>query len=180
MDTDRSIRLADEIVPATVKQVVREALVVLGLLGAMALGTVLPGTGHELPGTAVSLGDTVVMLSSLGIVATLVWTGPKLRELVITNLDGPTDAVRDAASVVRNLLRFVAVLVAHWGFAPVFRPLLEAEWLYDLGFLVLAVVPLGLVAYRFYQSLDPLAEFVTSELLGLRDDTVADGARPSR
>lgn len=152
--------------PDTVEPIVRESIIVLGMVAFIALGSILPGTGQEIPGTAISIGDLVLGFGSLGIVGSLLWAGPKLREMVVTNLEGPADVVGDAASIVRNLAAFAAVLVAHWGFAPVLVPLLGSAWAWDTGFLLLALVPIGVMAYRLYHSLDPLAAFLTDELLG--------------
>lgn len=155
-----------DIRPETVHPIIREVLIVLSMLTIMGLAMLLPGTGHEIPGTPVSIGDLIIALGSLGIVASLIWIGPDVREMIVSNLAGPADVIDDAASIVRNLAVFAAVLVAHWGLSPVLVPLMEPAWVYDIGFLVLAVVPLSIVAYRLYTSLDPLSEFVTTELLG--------------
>lgn len=179
MSRNRHVSTADSPRADTVKPIVREAIVILGMVAFMALGSILPGTGQEIPGTAISIGDLVVGAGSLGIVGSLLWAGPKLREMVLTNLEGPADALGDAASILRNLAVFVAVLVAHWGFAPVLLPLLESRWAWDTGFLLFALVPLGVMAYRVYHSLDPLSAFLTAELLGESDGRSGEPTGPS-
>lgn len=166
MNTDCTLSKADDISPDAIEPIVRETLVVLALIAFMGIASLLPGTGMELPSTAISVGDLVVAAGSLGIVASLIWVGPKLRTVAERILDGPASVVRDVGSIARNLALFAAVLVAHWGFSAVLRPLIEVEWLYDAVFLLVALVPLGLVAYRVYTSLEPLTTFVTRRLVG--------------
>jgi hypothetical protein len=160
------ISRAAEIRPETVQPIIRELLIVISMLTIMGLAMLMPGTGQEIPGTPVSVGDLIIALGSLGIVGSLIWIGPKLREMIVSNLEGSSEVIHDAASIVRNLAVFAAVLVAHWGFSPVLVPLLEVTWIYDVGFLVLAIIPIAVIAYRLYNSLDPLSEFLTNELIG--------------
>ena len=149
----------------TLRPLVREALIVLALVAFTGLGLLLPGTGQALPGTEIEIGDLVVAAGAVGIVGTLLYAGPQLRSAVVDSLAGPTPVVEDAASIARNLVAFLAVLVAHWGLEPVLVPLLELPWAYDLGFLLIAFVPLAVIAYRLYTSIDPLATLVTEGLV---------------
>jgi hypothetical protein len=144
-------------------------LIVAALIAFTALGLLLPGTRYEILATGIAIGDLIVAAGSLGIVSTLIWAGPEIRNCVVESLAGPTEVVEDAAAIARYLVVFVAVLIAHWGFAPVLGPLLELPWAYDLGFLLLALIPLAVVAYRLYNSLDPLATLVTDGLVEDRD-----------
>lgn len=137
----------------------------LALVAFMALGLLLPGAGQAVPGTGIEIGNLVVAAGTVGIVGTLIWAGPEIRAAVVDALSGPTAVVEDAASIARNLVAFAAVLIAHWGLAPVLVPLLELPWAYDLGFLLIALVPLAVIAFRLYASLDPLVAFVTERLV---------------
>lgn len=161
-----TVTTAETIRADTVKPVIREGIIIVGMFLFVFLGSTLPGTGREIPGTAVSIGDLVVTFGALGIVGSIIYAGPKLRELVITNLDGPEAVVSDAASIVRNAALVVAIMAAHVGFAPVLVPLLGVGWWYDVAFLLLVLVPIGVIAYRLYRSLDPLAAFLTEVILG--------------
>lgn len=179
MSRNTTISTADTLRVDTVQSIVREAIVILGFVAFMMLGMILPGTGQEIPGTAISIADIVIGLGSLGIVGSLIWAGPKLRAMVVANLEGPDGVLSDAASIVRYLAVFVAVLVAHWGFAPVLVPILGSAWAWDTGFLLLALVPIGVMAYRLYHSLDPLATFLTAELVGDSEGRSTEPTAPS-
>ncbi len=177
-DTDRLAR-AGPLSTDTLTPLVREALIVVALVAFVGLGLLLPGTGQDIPGTGIELGHLVVAAGTVGIVGTLIWAGPQIRTAVVDALSGPSRVVEDAASIVRNLVAFAAVLIAHWGLEPVLVPLLELPWAYDLGFLLIALVPLGVIAYRLYTSLDPLAAFVTDGLVnrGGTDHSVTEESR---
>lgn len=177
---DNQLTMTDEITPDVVQPVIREGVIILGILGFIVLGLLLPGTGREIPGTAVAIGDLVIGIGTLGIVGSLLYAAPKLRELVVAALEGSSTIVSDAGAIVQYLVVFVAVLIAHQGFAPALVPLIGVGWGYDLAFFLFALVPLGVIAYRFYQSLDPLAQFLTTEILGTTtvqstDPHVGDG-----
>lgn len=166
MPNDTHLALTDEISPDTVKPVVREGIFLLGMIGLLLLGSILPATGRTLPGTDIAVGDAVVGIATLGIVASLLYAAPMLRDLIETSLEGPADIIADIASIGQYVMVFVAVLMAHQGFAPVLIPIIDVNWIYDLAFLLIALIPLSLIAYRFHGVLDPLAQFLTDELLG--------------
>jgi len=166
MTDNNDLTVADSIDRERVVPVVREGVVVLGILVLTLLGTVLPGTGRELPNTGVTGEGVVIGLGTLGIVATLLYAVPAVRDLVSASLAGPSGVVADAAAIAGYVVSFVAVLIAYEGFAPVLGTLIDVPWAYDLAFLLFALVPLGLIAYRFACALDPIARLVTGQLIG--------------
>jgi hypothetical protein len=163
-DTNRLAR-AGSISTDTLAPIVREAVIVAALLSFMGLGLLLPAVGQEFPGTGIAIADIVVAAGTVGIVGTLIWAGPAIRSAVVASLTGPPQVLEDAASIARNLVVFAAVLIAHWGLGPVLRPVLQVPWAYDMGFLLIAIVPLAVIAYRLYTSLDPIVAFVTDGLV---------------
>lgn len=169
MTQDPHRKFTDDIDPETVKPLIREGLIISGLLGVMLLGVLLPGTARELPGTAVTIGGLVTALGTLGIVVSVFVGAPTLREAIQSLLDGPDAVVRAAGRIGQYLGVFLGVVLAYQGFAPVLRPLLAIQWVYDLAFLLLAFLPLGLIAFHFYRVLDPLVEFILTALVDERE-----------
>jgi len=161
MTDDTELTTANGIDRTAVEPVVREGVVILGVIALTLLGTVLPGAGRELPGTGVELGDLIVSLGTLVIVGSFLYAVPAIGELVTASLEGASEVVADAASIAGYVATFVAVLIAHRGFAPVLGRLIDVPWAYDLAFLPFALVPLGAIAYRFAGALDPLARLLT-------------------
>lgn len=164
--TDDELKLTDGIDRTAVTPVVREGVVVLGILALTLLGTALPGAERAFPGTAVTIEGVVISLGTLGIVASLLYAVPAVRDLVTESIEGPSSIVADAAAVAGYAVAFVAVLIAYWGLAPVLGSLIDVPWAYDLAFLLFALFPLGLMAHRFVRALDPIVRFLTAELVG--------------
>ena len=171
MTENAQLTVTDELPYDRVAAIIREAVVVLGFVGFVVLGRLLPGAGRELGRTGISVGDLVLAIGTLGIVATMLFAAPKLRRLVEASLEGPTAIVADAAAIAQYVLVFVAVVIAYRGFAPVAVPFVDNGAVYDVAFLVFAAIPLGIVAYRFYHALDPVTAFLTTHLLGRGDAT---------
>lgn len=164
--TSNRLEVTDEPPYDRVEPVVREGVVVLGMAGFIILGTALPGNGHEIAGTDVLVRDLILAIGTLGIVATLLYAAPKLHRLVAASLEGPLRTVEDVAGIARGVLVFGAVVIAHLGLSPVVSSVIDRVWVYDLAFLLFALLPLGVIAYRFHRTLDPLTEFITATLLG--------------
>lgn len=168
MTDDDRLAVAAEIAPDAVEPVVREAVVIVGIFGFLALALLLPGTERELPGIGLAVGDLVIVLATFAVVGTLLYAAPQVRELVVACLEGSPRVVDDAASIAQSVVVFAAVVVAHQGFSPAAEAFVEPTWAYDLTFLLLALAPLAIVAYRFNRALDPISRFLTETLLGGR------------
>lgn len=166
MTDDSDITTTDEIDRTALEPVVREAVVVVGIVLLTFLGTFLPGTGRALPGTEITVGEVVIGLGTLGVVVSLLHGVPAVRDLVAAALDGPSEVAADVASIAGYAVAFLAVLIAHQGFAPALTHLVEVAWVYDAAFLLVALVPIGGIAYHFAAALDPLARFLTAAILG--------------
>jgi hypothetical protein len=174
MTDDIELTITNGIDRTAVEPIVREGIIVLGVLGVTLLGIFLPGAGRKIPGTGVELGGVVVSLGTLVIVSSFLYAMPAIRELVTECLEGPPGVVADAASIAGYVAAFVAVLIAHRGFAPVLGNLIYVAWAYDLAFLLSALILLGAITYRFARMLGPLTRLLTVELFG-RDRQGADG-----
>lgn len=70
-------------------------------------------------------------------------------------------------SIVYWLSILAAVLVAHWGLAPLVAGVFDSLlWVYDTAFLLLALGPLLVIAVRRYASLDPAADAFAERVSG--------------
>ena len=178
---ERELTTTDRLDPAAVSPVVHEVVVILGMIGFVALGTILPGADRELLDTGVAVADVVLGIGTLGIVASMLYAAPKLHALVTNALRGPAAVVDDAASIVQYVAVFLAIVIAHAGFAPVVARMIDPNWVYDLAFLSFALIPLGAITYRFHRAIDPVTAFVTAGLLGERpSETAVTGRNRTR
>lgn len=157
---------AESIDRDALEAVVREALVVLGIASLTGLALLVPGAGRELPGAAITIGDVILAAGTAAVVGSLLYSVPRVRDLVSSAIVGPSTVVDDVSAVAGYLVAFVAVLVGHRGLAPVAVPVIDGvAWAYDQAFLLFAAIVLALMARRLYRSLDPIAGLVTRELL---------------
>lgn len=166
--TDDTLSTSDRIDAGAVEPVVRVGVLAAGVVALTALATALPGTGYELFDTGVVVGEVLTATATLALVVLLAYATPHVADLVASALDGPREVVDDAAAVAGYVVVFFAVVLAHQGLEPVLGALL-GEGLHDLGFLLLAVVPLAGIAHRFWRSLDPITGLVTDELAADED-----------
>jgi len=172
-DTDR---LRDAVGADTVESASRIVLGTAALAVVLALGSLLPGLDLLVPRTPVTLAAVVGALATLAAVALLLYLARALAALTRIALDGPAEIVEHLASVVHWAVVLAAVLVAHAGLAPAVAPLLGgARWVYDVTFLLAALVPLAVVAARLAVAVDPLAELVADGVAGPGDETASDG-----
>lgn len=157
----------ESIDPADLRPVVYQTAVLAILLVLVGLATLLPGANRTVPGTRVSLQALVIALGTLAAVVVLARAARSMATATRTVLTGPDNLVDDAGRTAGALVVFAAVIVAHRGFAGVVLPTLtagDATWAYDVGFLGLAAVPLGVIARRLWRNLDPVADHVAATL----------------
>jgi len=131
----------------------------------LGLVTLLPGVDRLLPGTDVSIGALVRAIAALVVSGTLVYTASGLTALLAPTVRG--ELTRNATSIVYWLSILAAVLVAHWGLAPLVAGVFDSLlWVYDTAFLLLALGPLVVIAVRLYASLDPAADAFAERVSG--------------
>lgn len=180
MSTDQT-GIRSRIDGRSLKPVIKLLLVFAGLLVLWGMVTSLPGIERVIPDTPVTFGATVGAVFALAIVAVLAFAAMKVDTLFVETLEGPNELVSDAATIAKHFLLFVAVLVAHSGLAPLFAAFMagpQLMWLYDLAFLVLAVIPVAIIAVTMYRNIDAASERITSRVSGGGDDGRAtDGSR---
>ena len=163
-------RLRSAVGTDTVESASRIVFGTTALAVVLALASLLPGLDLLVPRTPVTLAAVVGALATLAVVAVLLYLARALAVLTRLALDGPAAVVEHLASVVHWAVVLGAVLVAHAGLAPAVTPLLGgAGWVYDVTFLLAALVPLAVVAARLAVAVDPLAELVADGVAGSDD-----------
>ncbi len=172
MRTHRLIDV-DRLDERRLKPIVKLVVLVAGLVLLWALVSNLPGLDEFIPWAGVSFGAILGAALTLGIVGVLVHVALRIEPLITEAATGPIDVAEGMASIVKHLVLFVAVIVAHRGLAGLLVPTLAEAglgWTYDTFFLVLALIPTAVIAYRIYENADPIAGLLTTRMT-----TVADG-----
>lgn len=168
----------DALEKRTLEPVVKLLLMAVALVFMWALVSNLPGIDAFVPQTAVTYGAVVGAMLTLGIVAVLTTVAFRLEPLVVQLLSGPSDVVDDAASIATHVVLFVAVVTAYRGLAPLVVPSLDAVdlvWTYDMLFLAVSLVPMGVIALKLAANLDEVASLISERLTSSADDGRGDG-----
>ncbi len=162
----------DRLDERTVKPVAKLVVVVAGLFLLWALVSNLPGIDAMMPWPAVTYGAVLGAVLTLAIVGVLVHVAMRLEPLLARAITGPTGVSEGIASLVKQLVLFLAVITAHRGLAQLLVPTLgEAGlvWTYDLLFLILALIPTVIIAYRLFDNVDPIASMLVRRFAGSPD-----------
>lgn len=168
-DDSGTLTVVPELEQDTVHRVVRTALALVGLLFVLGLVAVLPGVDRLVDALAVPPVAVGLALATVLAVAALLWVAPDVERAVEQSLDGPAQAVADAAASGKLLVGFLAVVVAHRGFGPVVTHLFGAfdvpAGLYDLGFLVVGLLVLGALVRRLHRVWGPVSRLIAARVV---------------
>ena len=151
----------------SVRSVSKLLLVAAWLVFVLYLFTLLPGVDRVIPQTPVTLAALIGAVVTFVLVGLLLYAAPKLAGLVRMSFSGPRGIIENISSVTYWSVILAAVLVAHRGFVGVVQPFLgEFMWVYDIGFLLLALPVVAFISARLYVSLDPGSELVADRVVG--------------
>lgn len=165
----------------TVKPVAKLVVGVAGLFLLWMLVSNLPGIDALVPWTAVTYGAVLGAAITLAIVAVLTHVAVRLEPLLARAIVGSAGVSEGVASIVKQLVLFLAAITAHRGLAPLLVPTLAEVglvWTYDVLFLILALIPTAIIAYRIYGNVDPIASMLVRRVAS-SSDTERESERTS-
>ena len=149
----------------TVESVTKLVFAAGSILLLAYLVSLLPGIERVVPGTEVAIMDLVRVVAAFLVAGALLYAASGLAGMTALVLGEPPDLVEHVASIVHWLVVLAAVLIAHWGAAPLVVGLAGGGgWLVDLAFLLLAAGPVILIAARLYAMMDPMADHVADRM----------------
>lgn len=151
---------------STVDALVRVGLGV-GLLALVVwLTTALPGADRYVPGDPLGVEAVLGAVVAVAIAVGLIYLAPALGGIAAASVRQPASVAEDVASIVTWATVLLALLLAHRGVEPVAATLSPWRlWWYDLGFLLVSVPVLVVIALRLYRLIDPMAAYLTEGLL---------------
>lgn len=182
-DQRRALRAVPDLEEPVVRRIVRTGLALAGLLFLLGLSVLLPGVDRLLAGLAVPLTALALAAATLLVVGALLRVAPSVERLLEESLDGPEEAVANAAASAKLLVGFLAVVVAYNGLAPAVTPLFRAfdvDGLYHLGFLVVGAALLAALARRLYRCWGPLTRLLTAYVAAATGDSSRERAAADR
>lgn len=159
--------------PSRAKSIVKFLLSVVGLVLLLGLLGLVPPLDRTVPNTPITYVEVVNAVVVVAILGLFVVVADELTDVVRERLSGPETLVEDAATLTKYLVVFLAFLATYEPLARAVVPFLRTggtPWVFDLAFLVVALVLLGLMVTRAARGLDPLATLVVEELWRKPDD----------
>lgn len=156
----------NEVVEELTRPVIKLLLALIGLFILRFIVNNLPGLGTQIPGTSVTATAALAAVITLAMVGILVNFGIEIEPRLKRALSGPQEVITDMAEIVKFLVFLVAIIVAYDGLAAVAVPFLlpDLVWVYDVVFLLVALVPTALVAQRMFSNLDDLTDLLTKQV----------------
>lgn len=155
-----------EVVEELTRPVIKLLLALVGLFVLRFIVTKLAGLGTQIRGTGLTATAVLAAIITLAMVGVLVNFGIEIEPRLQRALSGPQEVITDMAAIVKFLVFLVAIIVAYDGLAVVAVTLLPIDllWVYDLVFLLAALVPTALVAQRMFSNLDELTDLLTKQV----------------
>jgi uncharacterized paraquat-inducible protein A len=156
----------NDVVEELTRPVIKLLLALIGLFILRFIVNNLPGLGTRIPGTGVTATAALAAVITLAMVGILVNFGIEIEPRLQRALSGPSEVITDLSEIVKFLVFLVAIIVAYDGLAGVAVPFLlpDLVWVYDVVFLLVALVPTALVAQRMFTNLDELTDLLTQQV----------------
>ncbi|WP_075936322.1 zinc ribbon domain-containing protein [Halosegnis longus] len=157
----------DSAVRPFVRPIVKAGLALLSLLVIRIFVTVLPGLENTVPSTELTVAQVVSAVIGVLMVGVVAWVGLRIHS---TGKSSDNRIVQATARGARLIILLLTVLLLHTVLKPIVTPFLTPQpgiWTFDLAFLLIALVPLGLLGYRMVTNLDALTDSIVDSLSGL-------------
>jgi hypothetical protein len=170
----------EKVVEQLTRPVIKLIIALVALAIVRAIVGRLPGLEEaSLPGfdylpltTVVKAAVTLVMV---GIVVNF---GREIEPRLRNILSGPPNLVDDGARIAKHLLFLLALIIGYGGLEAVGRPIFFIELgmqdvYYDYLFLLIALVPAGIVSVNIYRNLEDITDILTGKVKTATVSTVA-------
>lgn len=173
--------------PTRVEGIAKLLLGAAGLVILVALLSIIPPLERPVPWTPddvfVTFQTVIAALVTVVVVGLFIVVADELEALVVERLDGPEPLVRDAGVVAKYLLIFLVLVASYGPLVALARPFLapsDTVWVFDLGFVLVSLLPLGIAAYVVAGNLDELSGLLVGAFrrAGDRIESGNDGASP--
>lgn len=163
----------EDVVEELTRPVVKLLVTLVGLFVLEFIVLRLPGVGTVIPELGATVGGIAEAVITLAMVAVLVNFGREIEPRLNRILEGPTEVVQDIAESVKYVVYIFAIVLAYRGLWVVVPILRLDSLIYDLAFLLLALVPTAIVAVRIYNNVDDITDVLTQQVKSATVDEVA-------
>lgn len=153
-----------------VRPIVKASLALLSLVFIQLFITVLPGLEATVSSTELSVAQILSAAIGIMMVCVVAWVGLRVHT---TGKESDSNLISALARGARLIILLITVLLLHSVLKPVFSPFITPKpgvWVYDLVFLMLALVPLSLLMYRMATNLDEMTDTIVNFANGISSD----------
>lgn len=161
LDVNRD-KLVKELARPFVKLVL--ALLVLSMLGFIV--GLLPGFDNTLGNTSVTISGLVGGIFTVIAVYLVANFGREL-EPRLKNVISVSEELDETATLIKHVIYLFAVSIAYDGLGEVIIPLIGNSWMYELSFLLIALVPTSLIILDLYRNFEDITDLATQKLTDL-------------
>lgn len=152
---------SDEVVEEVTRPVVKLLVTLIGLKILEFIVVRLPNLGASIPDVPITFRAVAVAIVSLIMAGILVNFGREIEPRLERVLPGPDEIVADVAEIVKLLAFLAAVLVVYDRLGGVVVPFLGDVWIYNVVFLLIALVPTAIVAQRIFGNVEEITDLIT-------------------
>lgn len=170
----------NEIVEELTRPIVKLLVALIGLFILRFIVVRLPGLETQIPGdtpiTFATLAGTIITLIMVAIVANF---GREIEPRLNRAISGPSHVVSELSEVVKMMVFLLAILIAYDGMTGAVIPFVVPDpgrWIYDIFFLLIALIPTAIIAQRIFGNIDEITDVITQQV---KSATVNETTCPS-
>jgi len=165
----------ESVVEELTRPIVKLLLALVGLFFIRFIVVRLPGLGTRVPETPIPFAALAGSIITLIMAAIIINFGREIEPRLQRTVSGPPEIVADLAASVKFIAFLVAVFIVYDGLAPTLVPFLIPDpglWVYDVVFLLVALVPTILIAQNLFGNLEEITDILTQQVKSATVDEV--------
>lgn len=157
----------EEVVEELTRPVVKLLLSLIGLFVLRFIITSLPGLGSDVPSTPITFATLAAGIITVVMVSIIINFGREIEPRLQGVINGPVEVITDMATIVKMAIYLFAIIIAYEGLSSLALPFLVPDpgpWVYDIVFLLGALVPTVIIGQLMFGNLDELTDLLTQQV----------------
>lgn len=157
----------NQVVEELTRPIVKLLLALIALFILRFIVTSLPGLGTEIPGAPITFATLAGGIITLVMVGIILNFGREIDPRIERAISGPEEVVSDFGTITKFLVFLIAIIIAYDGLASLALPFLVPDpgvWVYDVIFLLGALVPTVIIAQRMFENLEAMTDLLTQQV----------------
>lgn len=158
----------NEVVEELTRPIVKLVVALVGLFTLRFIIVRLPGLETQIPGdTPITFATVAGTIITLIMIAIVVNFGREMEPRLNRALTGPSGVISDLSEAVKHMVFLIAILIAYEGVTGVVLPFVVPDpgrWVYDIFFLLVALIPTIIIAQRIFGNIDEITDVLTQQV----------------